>query len=228
MDAYESYGKNVLGYYEDCVHTVDADHRIKALYQIVYQSITQQNNENESSPSAQAMEAKDISKSIEFDENPEEDAKKHSNNKAVEIIAEIEEEAILSDCTSDNDDQPVPGNNLEAKFRARLRSGIEIIKHGRRGSPHARVLFCDEIGDRIFWQKTGLKELKPKKEQSISISEISAIVQGCETDVFKRSGNKNDSDKYVSLVAGERTLDMEAPSPEEASSLYAGFQSLVL
>lgn len=111
-------------------------------------------------------------------------------------------------------------------FSKELMEGIKVIKHGRRGKPHGRIIFCDASGTRLFWQNIG-DTLKTNVDRSIVMPRISNVLSGQKTEVFQRSGTPQDANKYVSLIAGDRTLDIEAESAEEAQRWISGFKELV-
>ncbi|KDO28886.1 hypothetical protein SPRG_05757 [Saprolegnia parasitica CBS 223.65] len=112
------------------------------------------------------------------------------------------------------------------RFKTMLISGFDVIKHGRRGAPHTRTLFADVEFKRLFWQKPDKKELKPKLDQSIALTDVIEIVQGMKTEVFKRSGDSSKAGRYLSLVADDRTLDIEAATDDICSLLVLGFSEL--
>ncbi|RHY26241.1 hypothetical protein DYB25_003850 [Aphanomyces astaci] len=114
------------------------------------------------------------------------------------------------------------------RFKTMLISGFDVIKHGRRGAPHTRTLFCDVELKRLFWQKPDKKELKAKLDQSIAIADVIQVVQGIKTDVFKRSGDTAKTDRYLSLIADDRTLDIEVASDELCSLLLHGLNAMLV
>ncbi|KAF0684952.1 Aste57867_23109 [Aphanomyces stellatus] len=113
------------------------------------------------------------------------------------------------------------------RFKTMLVSGFDVIKHGRRGAPHTRTLFCDVEFKRLFWQKPDKKELKAKLDQSIALADVIQVVQGMKTDVFKRSGDTSKSDRYLSLIADDRTLDIEVASDELCVLLVRGLTAFL-
>ncbi|KAJ0403927.1 hypothetical protein P43SY_009420 [Pythium insidiosum] len=116
-----------------------------------------------------------------------------------------------------------------AKFRDLLLDGFEVLKHGRRGSPHARTIFTDMEFKRIFWMKP-TKEAKAKKaklDQSLLLADVVQVVRGMKTEVLKRSGDVGRYERYLSLVADDRTLDMELPTEAFCDFLLRGFEQLL-
>ncbi|RHY32577.1 hypothetical protein DYB32_002444 [Aphanomyces invadans] len=110
------------------------------------------------------------------------------------------------------------------RFKTMLISGFDVIKHGRRGAPHTRTVLVLHVAcGRLFWQKPDKKELKAKLDQSIAIADVIQVVQGMKTDVFKRSGDTAKTNRYLSLIADDRTLDIEVASEElcgEGNALF--------
>lgn len=116
-----------------------------------------------------------------------------------------------------------------AAFKDMLLDGFEVLKHGRRGSPHPRLIFTDMDFKRIFWQKVakGSKTKKPKLDQSLVLADVMQVVRGMKTDVLKRSGDVARYERYLSLVADDRTLDMELADDAACAFLQRGFDVLL-
>lgn len=118
-----------------------------------------------------------------------------------------------------------------AKFRDMLLDGFEVLKHGRRGSPHARLIFTDMDFKRVFWQKVVAKDngkaKKAKLDQSLVLADVVQVVRGMKTEVLKRTGDVAKYERYLSLVADDRTLDMELPSDSTCEFLLRGFDVLL-
>lgn len=115
------------------------------------------------------------------------------------------------------------------KFKEMLLDGFEALKHGRRGSPHMRMVFTDMEFKRIFWQKPSAKD-KPKRaklDQSIVLSDVLQVVRGMKTDVLKRSGDVAKYERYLSLVTDDRTLDLEFPTDAKCEFFVQGFDQLL-
>lgn len=115
------------------------------------------------------------------------------------------------------------------KFKEMLLDGFTVLKHGRRGSPHMRMIFTDMEFKRIFWQKPSAKD-KPKRaklDQSIVLMDVLHVVRGMKTDVLKRSGDVAKYERYMSLVADDRTLDLEFPTDAECEFFFQGFDQLL-
>ncbi|GAB9465004.1 hypothetical protein Gpo141_00002424 [Globisporangium polare] len=116
------------------------------------------------------------------------------------------------------------------KFRDMLLDGFEVLKHGRRGSPHARLIFTDMDFKRIFWQKVTKDNGRTKKaklDQSLVLADVVQAVRGMKTEVLKRTGDVAKYERYLSLVADDRTLDMEIASDALCEFLLRGFDVLL-
>lgn len=116
------------------------------------------------------------------------------------------------------------------RFRNMLLDGFDVLKHGRRGSPHTRTVFADVEFKRIFWQKPA-KDKRSKKarlDQSILLADVVQVVRGMKTDVLKRSGDVAKYERYLSLVSDDRTLDLELATEADSEFLRRGFERLLL
>lgn len=110
-----------------------------------------------------------------------------------------------------------------------LKYGQTVTKHTRRSRPHARILFLDNSGRHICWQKVGQNGLKPKKPRCLPLSDVQDVVWGQTTAVFRRKhANKENECCCFSIVFSNRTLDIEAESEALASRLYNGLRLLCL
>lgn len=116
-----------------------------------------------------------------------------------------------------------------ACWQKSLLDGIEVVKHGRRGSPHARVIFCDPLFLCVFWHKLTNKPLerKQKLDQSIKIADIFQIIRGIKTNVLKRTGDITKYEKYLSLVTPKRSLDIEFQSDIVCDFIAKGFEERI-
>ncbi|RLN87674.1 hypothetical protein BBJ28_00003643 [Nothophytophthora sp. Chile5] len=118
-------------------------------------------------------------------------------------------------------------------FKELLLDGFEAVKHGRRGRPHARLIFTDLDFKRVFWQKAVGAASKVGKgkharlEQSIALGDVVQVTRGMKTTVLKRSGDVARYERYVSLVTPIRTLDLELPNAQLADFLQRGFDQLL-
>jgi hypothetical protein len=152
-------------------------------------------------------------------------------------------------------------------FEARLEAGVELIKHGRAGKPHRRVVFCprhrpswvpvDEAGSDfrcICWTKKapeggaaaaggdsgggggggrgrggGVGMLNETESASLRLGTVAAVRIGKTTDVFAggAAAAAADASRCFSLVASDRTLDLECDGEAQRDELVAGFELLL-
>jgi len=111
--------------------------------------------------------------------------------------------------------------------------GSVFLKHGRKGKPRKRFIWCDDRLEKIFWcaaEKKPQRRTAPKA-RSIPISELQGVAPGLQTENFQKilrprktsifsrkvSGlaGKELQEKEVrsfSILTRNRTLDLEATS----------------
>jgi adenylate kinase len=179
---------------------------------------------------AAALFSKPTNKSSNNEEEIQQSSSQQSNkeeNNVPNTEEEEEEEQSKPKITSLSIATATAGSIDLEKFKKMLIDGFDVVKHGRRGSPHSRTIFCDIELKRIFWQKPGGKELKAKIDQSIAMIDIIQVVRGIKSDVLKRTGEVSKYEKYLSLVADDRTLDIEVSSSAMCEFLFKGFQRLI-
>eukprot|EP00457_Paulinella_chromatophora_P000981 gb/GEZN01000983.1/.p1 GENE.gb/GEZN01000983.1/~~gb/GEZN01000983.1/.p1 ORF type:complete len:1065 (-),score=267.74 gb/GEZN01000983.1/:239-3289(-) len=91
--------------------------------------------------------------------------------------------------------------------------GQEFIKHGRSGKPHQRLIKIDPVKGILHWGSGSMELVK-----------CVDIVKGKQTRVFQRPAVKGqreiDEALCLSVIAGDRTLDLEARSPAERDSWF--------
>ena len=98
-----------------------------------------------------------------------------------------------------------------------LLRGTAFIKHGRKGWPHARLLWLDvthaELG--LRWGEPG-KGITDANAPWMSLGEVQSVVRGRATPVLKRSAKAAAESKCFALIAATRSLDFEAPNQDSA------------
>lgn len=103
------------------------------------------------------------------------------------------------------------------KWKRMLCSGAVMRKYGRHGFPHDRRVFLTPDCRRLVWVAPGAKvdvSALPDGE-GIRAGAIVAVVEGVATPVFrKNAGWYRQPSLCFSLVAGDRSLDLEAPTPQ--------------
>jgi len=106
-------------------------------------------------------------------------------------------------------------------FVTRLRGGIDVKKHGRRGRPHIRTVFLHgELGGdaKLCWVAPGRAELKPNPKSSVDLSQVKSVKVGKDGSRFEG---------LVSLDCTSRMLILEPPTDEAKQQLVRGFVQLV-
>ena len=129
-------------------------------------------------------------------------------------------------------------------FAAQLQRGIELTKHGRAGKPHRRVVFCpayrpswvpvDDGGSDyrcICWTKPAAAEgalLNETESASMRLGAINTVRSGKKTEVFGgAAAAAADAGRCFSLVASDRTLDLECDDQAQRDELVQGFELLL-
>ncbi|CAK4648960.1 unnamed protein product [Aphanomyces euteiches] len=234
IEAYSSYNQPMHREFLSVAYDIDADRPIPDVITEAIEIL----RSSKKGPSNQVKEM--VKKSLVIEPQPEETEFSPPKSRLVSSIKiekapqKIENEIQrLTTDLQDNNIAPKRAPSMEVtklvdmeRFKTMLVSGFDVIKHGRRGAPHTRTLFCDVEFKRLFWQKPDKKELKAKLDQSIALADVIQVVQGMKTDVFKRSGDSSKSDRYLSLIGDDRTLDIEVASEELCTLLVNGLTAL--
>lgn len=116
-------------------------------------------------------------------------------------------------------------------FKNYLLSGIEVIKHPRKGYPRRRFFW---ISPDFEWLLTGVeRNLEPtpearEKMKGVRIKDIHEITRGICTEVFARTGYPKKQSRYFSIITADRSLDIEAETKERADFLVSRISLLVL
>jgi hypothetical protein len=111
-----------------------------------------------------------------------------------------------------------------ARLREKLIAGGTFLKHGRSGAPHKKVVYCSDDLSEILWRD--LKKSKPSG--SIPVSTITAVAAGQTTLIFaRRKGKPNREPFSFSLLAEDRTLDVECDSVGERGEWIRAFEWLI-
>eukprot|EP00667_Euglena_gracilis_P002942 EG_transcript_2948 len=93
------------------------------------------------------------------------------------------------------------------EFFGRLKQGITVIKHGRRGKPKSKILTLDRDEHSLSYYPSR------KDECAIHFRDIRAIVLGHTTKVFQRHATPDQEQFAMSFVLQDgRTLDLELDS----------------
>lgn len=116
-------------------------------------------------------------------------------------------------------------------FKNYLLSGIEVIKHPRKGYPRRRFFW---ISPDFEWINTGPERILEPQEwektyiKGVRILDIIDITRGINTDVFARTGSRAKHNRYISLITPDRTLDIEMERPDRADFMFSRLSLLVI
>ena len=119
-----------------------------------------------------------------------------------------------------------------AAMGARLVSaaGAVVLKHGRKGTAHRRVLRCDGAAGTLTWASEGESAGTPRAAQSVALGRTELRTDAT-TEVLRRTGTEQSRNRYLSLVGGRLdgapTLDLECSSREERDALLEALQALL-
>lgn len=125
-----------------------------------------------------------------------------------------------------------------------LAKGLVVIKHGREGRPHRRLIQCNQDVTRIFWQeeplnKTGVPGL-PDLSKSILLSEVKGIRRATDvestttkgqqllgTAIFRKSRlAAAELALSFSLLLPDRSFDLQCLRKEDFDILYVNLKKL--
>eukprot|EP00736_Rhodelphis_marinus_P002907 Rmarinus@m.28108 len=107
-----------------------------------------------------------------------------------------------------------------------LVEGLVLTKHGRKGQPHKRLVRVCREGPDAFVTWTD-PQSQIARTESLALSKVRHVVSGIQTDVLRRSGQPNKECVYFSLLADDRTLDLECMTEEERDKLVSAFEQAV-
>eukprot|EP01061_Rhynchopus_euleeides_P047373 TRINITY_DN9477_c0_g1_i1.p1 TRINITY_DN9477_c0_g1~~TRINITY_DN9477_c0_g1_i1.p1 ORF type:complete len:1049 (+),score=504.38 TRINITY_DN9477_c0_g1_i1:399-3545(+) len=126
-------------------------------------------------------------------------------------------------------------DSLVSELLRYLYSGVVLTKHGRTGKPHKRKFFLPSVGsgqNELTWT-----ELAPtpgdKGKRGVALSDITGIVMGMYSKVFKRMGKVGPATDgfYQSFTIvvkdGKRTIDVVAESVAEFEAWLLGLSNLI-
>jgi hypothetical protein len=105
----------------------------------------------------------------------------------------------------------------------KLHNGGIFLKHGTRGTPHYRFVWCDSELARVCWGELNSKKL----HGSIDVKSIIDIKQGHQTKTFQRAPKTCLANRCFSIISAARTLDLEAISEQERGLWVLTFHFLL-
>eukprot|EP00455_Lapot_gusevi_P001917 TRINITY_DN10733_c0_g2_i3.p1 TRINITY_DN10733_c0_g2~~TRINITY_DN10733_c0_g2_i3.p1 ORF type:complete len:548 (+),score=148.06 TRINITY_DN10733_c0_g2_i3:155-1798(+) len=108
--------------------------------------------------------------------------------------------------------------NRNIEFEFELRQGMDILKHVTRGKPHMRRIRLRE--GKLWW-----KDNDP--DSFIALDDIVGIVPGIKAGVLRKLSDDNLQHVCFSIVAGHRTLDLQAESVKERDRWVQGLAHIL-
>ncbi|KAL0223525.1 hypothetical protein P9112_002915 [Eukaryota sp. TZLM1-RC] len=117
--------------------------------------------------------------------------------------------------------------DYESKLRNQvLLEGATLTKYSSRGNPSSRFFWFDEDFYSLNWRSTKAKN--DSSSNSIVFSDISALKRGCDSEVFSmQDSSRLRPNCCFTLVASDRSLDLEAQDPIQAEDWCTAIQSLI-
>lgn len=109
-------------------------------------------------------------------------------------------------------------------YKRLLCTGGVFLKHGRRGRPHARLVWVDSMLREVRWRAVGDVVAASSAAAGTGggrmlVSDIDSVLAGQMTDVFKRKkGAPRREAASFSLLGRDRSLDLEVVWPGAATS----------
>lgn len=121
-------------------------------------------------------------------------------------------------------------------LQSRLKEGGTFLKFGRAGDPHERTVWLSDDAEQIHWgewiplsekEKERGKFPQRKSGGYLKVKNLLKVVIGCTTPVFERQRQQASPSKCFSIVAKDRTLDLQSDSTENRDDWVLAFRSLV-
>lgn len=101
--------------------------------------------------------------------------------------------------------------------------GANFLKWGRNGKPKKRFVYYDEDLEAIVWKN---EETDKQLIGAIPLSKIQDVCTGLQTPVLQRvRSSKLCADRVLSIVAAERTLDLQAETVDQQQRWVAGLKA---
>jgi hypothetical protein len=131
----------------------------------------------------------------------------------------IEEPVVRTRSASGSNIVRVAAVSDDEAFIDVMRKGAALMKHGRRGDPHLKVIKVDpKTGDVTWGQDT---------DQGLSLREATQIVPGKNTSLFSKVKLKVAHPTVCfSIVCPNRTLDLQAASEDERDQWVSALRQL--
>lgn len=119
-----------------------------------------------------------------------------------------------------------PTAQPEGDVHVEALSGAEFQKWGRNGKCKKRWVYYDESLEAIVW-KNAASDALDKALGAIPLSEIQDVCVGICTPVLKHvRSNKLVMERILSIVANDRTLDLQAPTIEQKQAWVTALKAV--
>ena len=150
---------------------------------------------------------------------------KLSNKLIANKLTKYEEAALAHVlCTPDTTYGDVAGHmfvvqsmlrpELFALFEQICSKGISLVKFPRSGSPAKKLFRFSFVEGAIYLTWKG-----QYGNQGVELAEVTSVVEGISTDIFRRAGRKDKEQLYLSLLCSERSVDLQCANREERDNL---------
>ena len=150
---------------------------------------------------------------------------KLSNKLIANKLTKYEEAALAHVlCTPDTTYGDVAGHmfviqsllrpELFVLFEQICSKGISLVKFPRSGSPAKKLFRFSFVEGTIYFTWKG-----QYGNQGVELAEVSSVVVGIGTDIFRRAGRKDKENLYLSLLCAERSVDLQCSTKEERDNL---------
>ena len=115
-----------------------------------------------------------------------------------------------------------------ALFEALTTTGVSVTKHPfRSGRPSKKTFQLSLVqGDMYLYMYLTWKG-KRTSIQGVELASVIRISRGRDTDVLRRTGKVKDSDRYLSLVTQDRSLDLCFDDEEQRELWWRTMTALV-
>ena len=104
----------------------------------------------------------------------------------------------------------IPWHEIEA-----LKKPTTLLKFGRSGDPHFRDFRLSDDYRKLTWYSKKKKERDSEVELHGSSKIPTRLVEGQETQVFKRNGRVDLKHRSLSIIYGKKTLDVACKDARE-------------
>jgi len=116
---------------------------------------------------------------------------------------------------------------IEAYHQKMLTEGEIFLKYGRMGAPKRRAVWCSHSLDKVFWGEP--KHLGNDKKASghINRDDITHVVVGASSPIFKKQRKIGNESQCFSLIATDRSLDLEIVNNDDRALWVKAFSALI-